>query len=90
MKLLGLGSEVTFSSSVQDDRRVLSGNSCFPSALYLLLTTGARWEHFPINISNEVNVFVFSINFFYNFNNTTIQKVKWELVHWLGVQVVWV
>lgn len=55
----------------------------------LLLRTGARWEPFPINITNEVNLFVFSINFFYNFNNITIQKVIWELVHWLGVEVVW-
>lgn len=45
---LGLDSEMMFSSSVQDDRKVLSGKCCFPSVLYLLLRTGARWEHFPI------------------------------------------
>lgn len=79
-----------FSSGVQDDRKVLSGNCCFPSALYLILTTGARWEHFPINMTNKVNLFAFSINLLYNFNNTTIQKVMWELVHWLGMEVVWI
>lgn len=79
-----------FSPSVQDDRKVLSGNYCFPSVLYLCLKTGARGERFPINITNEVKLSVFSINFLYNFNNTTSQKVMWELVHWLGVEVVWV
>lgn len=87
---LGLDVEVMFSSSVQDDRKVLSSNCCLPSALYLHLTAGARWEHFPLNTTNEVKLFVFSINFLYNFNNTTIQKVIWELVHWFRVEVVWV